>query len=71
LYLGGAFDGTRLSKLYRKQIGHDEIVAALAALFAAYATDRRWGERFSDFVIRTGVVAATTAGNRFHDDVAG
>jgi sulfite reductase (NADPH) hemoprotein beta-component len=70
LYLGGAFDGTRLSKLYRKQIGHDAIVAALAPLFSAYATDRRWGERFSDFVIRTGVVAATTAGNRFHADVA-
>jgi len=66
LYLGGAFDGSRLSKLYRKQIGHDAIVAALAPLFAAYATDRRWGERFSEFVIRTGVVAATTAGNRFH-----
>jgi sulfite reductase (NADPH) hemoprotein beta-component len=66
LYLGGAFDGTRLSKLYRKQIGHDEIVATLAPLFSAYATDRRWGERFSDFVIRTGVVAATTAGNQFH-----
>jgi sulfite reductase (NADPH) hemoprotein beta-component len=70
LYLGGAFDGTRLSKLYRRQIGHDAIVAALAPLFAAYATDRRWGERFADFVIRTGVVAATTAGNRFHADVA-
>jgi sulfite reductase (NADPH) hemoprotein beta-component len=70
LYLGGAFDGTRLSKLYRRQIGHDEIVAALAPLFAGYATDRRWGERFSDFVIRTGVVAATTAGNRFHTDIA-
>jgi len=68
LYLGGAFDGTRLSKLYRRQIGHDAIVAALAPLFAAYATDRRWGERFADFVIRTGVVAATTAGNRFHDE---
>lgn len=66
LYLGGAFDGTRLSKLYCKQIGHDAIVAALAPLFAAYATDRRWGERFSDFVIRTGVVAATMAGNQFH-----
>ena len=39
LYLGGAFDGTRLSKLYRRQIGHDAIVAALAPLFAAYATD--------------------------------
>jgi sulfite reductase (NADPH) hemoprotein beta-component len=70
LYLGGAFDGTRLSKLYRKQIGHDAIIAALAPLFAAYATDRRWGERFADFVIRTGVVAATTAGNRFHGDLA-
>ena len=57
LYLGGAFDGTRLSNLYRGQIGHDAIVAALAPLFRAYATDRRWGERFSDFVIRTGVVA--------------
>ena len=66
LYLGGAFDGTRLSKLYRKQIGHDEIVAALSALFRAYARDRRWGERFADFVIRAGVVAATPAGNRFH-----
>ncbi|HVC59882.1 MAG TPA: NADPH-dependent assimilatory sulfite reductase hemoprotein subunit [Acetobacteraceae bacterium] len=66
LYLGGAFDGTRLSKLYREKIGHDAIVAALAPLFAGYAADRRWGERFSDFVIRTGVVAATTAGNRFH-----
>ncbi len=66
LYLGGAFDGTRLSKLYRRQIDHDAIVAALAPLFAAYATGRRWGERFCDFVIRTGVVAATTAGNRFH-----
>jgi sulfite reductase (NADPH) hemoprotein beta-component len=70
LYLGGAFDGTRLSKLYRRQIGHDAIVAALAPLFAAYATEQAEGERFSDFVIRTGVVAATTAGNRFHNDVA-
>ena len=28
------------------------------------------GERFSDFVIRTGVVRATTAGSRFHADLA-
>jgi sulfite reductase (NADPH) hemoprotein beta-component len=70
LYLGGAFDGTRLSKLYRKQIGHEAIVAALAPLFADYATGRRNGERFADFAIRTGVVAATTSGNRFHADLA-
>ena len=70
LYLGGAFDGSRLSKLYRKQIGHPEIVAVLGPLFASYAGRRRPGERFSDFVIRTGVVHATPAGNQFHDDLS-
>jgi len=69
VYLGGAFDGTRLSKLYRKELGHDGIVAALTPLFAAYATGRQDGERFSDFVIRTGVVRPTVAGNLFHADV--
>ncbi|MGA9866664.1 MAG: NADPH-dependent assimilatory sulfite reductase hemoprotein subunit [Acetobacteraceae bacterium] len=70
LYLGGAFDGTRLSKLYRKRIGHDEIVATLRPLFASYARERAPGERFSDYAIRVGIVAATTAGNRFHADLA-
>jgi sulfite reductase (NADPH) hemoprotein beta-component len=70
LYLGGASDGTRLAKLYRRDLGHVEIVAALAPLFAEYAKQRDDGERFSDYVIRTGHVHATTAGNRFHADVA-
>jgi sulfite reductase (NADPH) hemoprotein beta-component len=70
LYLGAAFDGTRLNKLYRRNLKHDGIVQVLAPLFAAYAEGRRDGERFSDFVIRSGVVAATTAGNRFHEDLA-
>jgi sulfite reductase (NADPH) hemoprotein beta-component len=70
LYLGGSFDGTRLSKLYRKGIGHAEIVAALAPLLAEYAKHRESGERFGDYVIRGGHVRATTSGNRFHDDLA-
>ena len=70
LYLGGAFDGSRLSKLYRREIGEDAIMAALRPLFAAYASGRVPGEHFADFVIRTGVVRATTAGNRFHADLA-
>jgi sulfite reductase (NADPH) hemoprotein beta-component len=70
LYLGGAFEGTRLSKLYRQDIEHSDIVSALEPLFAAYAGQRQNGERFGDFVIRTGVVQATTTGNRFHADVA-
>ena len=70
LYLGGAFDGTRLSKLYRREVDQDAIVAALRPLFAAYAAERQAGERFADFVIRSGTVRATTAGNRFHADLA-
>jgi sulfite reductase (NADPH) hemoprotein beta-component len=69
LYLGDAFEGTRLSKLYRQNIGHSDIIAVLGPLFAAFARQRGQGERFGDFVIRTAVVQATTAGHRFHADV--
>ena len=66
LYLGAAFDGTRMSKLYAEDLEHDQIVSTLEPLFAAYAK-RRWEkERFSDFVIRTGVVAPTANGRDFH-----
>jgi sulfite reductase (NADPH) hemoprotein beta-component len=70
LYLGGSFNGDRLNKLYRPDIGHDAIVAALGTLFRAYAEARQPDEHFGDFVIRSGHVAATTAGNTFHKDVA-
>jgi sulfite reductase (NADPH) hemoprotein beta-component len=66
LYLGAAFDGARLNKLYRKDVGHDEIVAALAPLIEGYAREREAGERFGDFVIRKGYVAPTNAGRDFH-----
>ena len=60
LYIGAAFDASRLNTLYRKDVGHDAILEALGPLFDAYARDRQAGERFGDFVIRTGVVAAMT-----------
>ena len=66
LYLGASFDGSRLNKLYRKDIGHDEIVAGLTPLIERYAKERDPGERFGDFVIRAGYVAPTTAGRDFH-----
>ncbi|HEX2310180.1 MAG TPA: NADPH-dependent assimilatory sulfite reductase hemoprotein subunit, partial [Vicinamibacterales bacterium] len=66
LYLGAAFDGSRLNKLYRQDVGHDEIVAALTPLIERYAKERDDGERFGDFVIRKGYVAATTSGRDFH-----
>jgi len=69
LYLGGAFDGSRLSKLYRREIGHEAILAALRPLFAAYAAGRAPGEHFADYAIRAGIIAPTNAGNRFHEDL--
>ncbi len=69
LYLGAAFDGSRLNKLYAQDVDKAHIVALLDPLLLAYAKDRRDGERFGDFVVRTGVVKATTAGNRFHAEV--
>ena len=70
LYLGGSFNGERLNKLHRADVGHDAIVGVLGPLFRGYAEKRQPDEHFGDFVIRTGEVAATTAGNTFHADVA-
>ena len=70
LYLGGAHDGTRLSKLHKRDVGGDEIVAALATAFAAYATNRTLNESFGDFAIRAGIVARTVEGRDFHQNLA-
>jgi sulfite reductase (NADPH) hemoprotein beta-component len=66
LYLGAAYDGSRLSKLYAEDVEHAGIVAALDPIFAAYAAGRQKGERFGDFTIRAGYVAATGNGRDFH-----
>lgn len=66
LYLGAAFDGWRLSKLYAEDVEDAAIVAALDPIFAAYAAERQKGERFGDFTIRAGFVAKTGNGRDFH-----
>jgi sulfite reductase (NADPH) hemoprotein beta-component len=69
LYLGAAFNGERLNKLYAEDVDQGRIVALLEPMFARYAKEREEGEHFGDFVIRAGYVRATTAGNRFHADL--
>ncbi|KSU85205.1 MULTISPECIES: assimilatory sulfite reductase (NADPH) hemoprotein subunit [Fictibacillus] len=66
MYLGAAFDGSRLSKMYRENIGEEEILKELKVLFPKYAKERLEGEHFGDFVIRSGVIKATTDGTNFH-----
>ncbi|MBX9824134.1 MAG: NADPH-dependent assimilatory sulfite reductase hemoprotein subunit [Xanthobacteraceae bacterium] len=70
LYLGAAFDGSRLSKLYAENLDHEGIVAALDPVLAAYAARRQPGERFGEFTIRAGFVARTGNGRDFHANVA-
>lgn len=56
LMLGADHRGQRLNVLYRDNIDEAAILAALDPLFGAYARERRTGEGFGDFLLRTGVV---------------
>ncbi|HEX8429358.1 NADPH-dependent assimilatory sulfite reductase hemoprotein subunit [Hymenobacter sp.] len=66
LYLGAAFNGNRLNKLYKEMLDEDGIVQELTPLFADYAENRQPLERFGDFTVRRGYVQATTHGLNFH-----
>ncbi|WP_432648894.1 NADPH-dependent assimilatory sulfite reductase hemoprotein subunit [Methylomarinum roseum] len=65
LYLGAGFEGQRLNKLYRENINEEQILAELTPLLQHYADNRQAGERFGDFVIRTGYIEAMTEGRDF------
>lgn len=69
LYLGAGFAGDRLNKLYKESVNEEAILAELKPLFAAFASERKPGERFGDFVIRKGYIKATTEGKDFHQNL--
>lgn len=68
LYLGGGFHGERLSKLYAPSVKGDDVPRILEPIIRDYAKNREEGERFGDFVIRSGHVKATENGRDFHKD---
>ncbi|MCJ2140969.1 NADPH-dependent assimilatory sulfite reductase hemoprotein subunit [Methylobacterium sp. E-066] len=67
LYLGAAFDGSRLGKLYKEDVAASDIRDTLEPLFADFAKGRKPGEHFGDYLIRAGHVARTVNGPDFHD----
>jgi len=67
MYLGGSFTGDRLAKLYRENIGEEEILAELRPILHHYARERKPGEYFGDFCIRAGYVKEVRSGLDFHD----
>lgn len=54
LYVGGDFEGTRLSFKLHDKVAEAAIAETLEPLFAAFATQRRDGEGFGDFCHRLG-----------------
>ncbi len=67
LYLGAGFAGERLNKLYKENINEQEILDTLKPIFTQFAQEKQAGEHFGDFVIRAGIVKATTDGMNFHE----
>ncbi|CAI5757729.1 unnamed protein product [Candida verbasci] len=69
LMLGGGHHGQRLNKIYRYSIKEDEIISILSDLFKKWSVERNLKEPFGDWCIRAGVIAETTEGRKFHDDI--
>jgi sulfite reductase (NADPH) hemoprotein beta-component len=67
VYLGASFNGDRLAALYKPSIVSTELVPLLRPLLQDYAQHRQTGERFGDFVVRTGVVKPTGTPQDFHE----
>ncbi|WML39463.1 assimilatory sulfite reductase (NADPH) hemoprotein subunit [Neobacillus sp. OS1-2] len=67
MYVGAAHDGSRLNKMYRENIGEEEILNEMRNLLSRYAKERYEGEHFGDFVIRAEIIEATTDGTNFHE----
>ena len=57
LHLGGNREGTRIPKMYKENIGEQQIMDELDVLIGQWAKDGQSDESFGDFVVRTGVIA--------------
>lgn len=66
MYLGGGFAGDRLNKLFKENIGEDEILESLKPILIQYGKEKDEGEHFGDFVIRKGIIKETYSGQDFH-----
>ena len=57
IYVGGDFEGTRLSFKLREKVPHAEVISGFDPLFAAWAASGLSGEGFGDFCSRMGADA--------------
>jgi sulfite reductase (NADPH) hemoprotein beta-component len=56
MHLGGDRIGERLNKIYKENIGEEEILQSLDELFKSYAVEKITQETFGDFTLRKQIV---------------
>ncbi len=56
MHIGADNQGYRLNKIYKESIGEDKILEEIDSLFGLYASGRKQGESFGDFVVRKELV---------------
>jgi sulfite reductase (NADPH) hemoprotein beta-component len=52
LHLGGDNEGMRLNKIYKENLGEEEILKELDGLFGLYKKEKKATEKFGDFTLR-------------------
>ena len=68
LHLGGDREGNRIPRMYRENIGVEEIMQELDQLVGRWASERNTAEGFGDFVVRSKVIAPVVDSARdFYD----
>tara|TARA_R110002050_G_scaffold47261_4_gene110451 strand:- start:462 stop:2207 length:1746 start_codon:yes stop_codon:yes gene_type:complete len=69
MHLGGNLAGTRIPKLYKENLGEQDILNEIDSLSARWAAERNQGEGFGDFTIRAGIVKEVIISVRdFYDE---
>ena len=69
LHLGGNREGTRIPRMYRENIGEQEIMSILDELIGKWSAEREGSEAFGDFLVRAKVVAPVLNSSKdFYDE---
>ena len=71
LYLGAAFDGSRLARLHTMSVPVAKIIPILQPFLARYKEERESGEHFGDFCMRVGIVEPWDESMNYHEPIAG
>ncbi len=69
MYLGSDLAGSRVTKIYKENLGEVDILAEIDVLTARWSKERKTNEAFGDFVVRVGLVGEVKISVRDFYDV--